>query len=328
MGELGVYASFVKDVFYATAMLIVYKLVKYPVWYLFFGHIGTWLAFIMYYGSSGSGFWGPTAATVVTLFVVALDCFILINTVCYLKRDLCCVHGYSTAPFSLGEQVCVPQGSAPWYTLPTLAWLGVSTVGMGIVNGVMRVGGIFGTRQSVSLEMGLSAAYILLKVYILLWTDISFTFFFWSQSILTMAGHVTGIFLSFWLRFVGVLLFMGPIVIDMLVLVGLTPAISSVGGVRSASGGLFKETSGAIPAGLHSLWLALHFLLIGLSGLCILGTLTRNPSLATPYRIPVAKTEGDTEGGDEGESDAAQFSGYRAGAGSFGAPRHRLKTVL
>ena len=82
------------------------------------------------------------------------------------------------------------------------------------------------TRKASSIETALAALYCGLKIYMLNWAGVSYTAFFWTQSIFTMVADVVAIVFSFRLRLVSTLVFAGVILVDLLVVLGATRAIS------------------------------------------------------------------------------------------------------
>jgi hypothetical protein len=339
MSELGVYAAFLKDTMYATFMVLLYVLIRSPVWWLFLLHGLTWVAFIFYYISDNSLFWPGTAAIVITLLTAATDVFVLLNTLCYLPESTCCLPGKVDAPFTLGEPVC---GAGDRYDTPILTWLSVTTVGMGIFNAVWRTIGIYNTCDAASVEVGMIALYIVTKTYIMGWRGVDFSVFFWLQSCLCICQHVAGVVLAFkyGLRFVANLLFLAAILLDSLVISGVIPTIGasssdtgklSVGGGvvagstpatftlgftsfgASATGAVFSTGAGALPGQIRAVWYFLHSLMLLLSSLVIFGFLTRAPRTPGPFFDANKRVLDERFGEDGAEFGAPPSSQTHAG---------------
>ena len=327
-GELGVYASFVKDSLYAVTAVFLFWIAKWPVQWVFYLHALTWLAFALYYVSNDLSFWAPTGAAILTLGVSSFDAYALLNVVCYLPHTSCCIGNHTTAPFTLGEPVCGPNDR---YDPPTLTWLAISAIGIGVLTGASRVVGLSATRKGMSVEMALGALYIGLKMYLLLWRGVTYTPFFIVLSALTMAWQVAGNLAGFKYRFAAVLLLLATVLIDLLALLGATRTITTfeagtaTGGNRrlhswKASDPAWKASDGQpVPAAVRRTWVALHILFLVLAILQILGWLTRSKDLPTPYGG--AKQQDDA---DEAQSEpagefkvvvtgAAKYAGYNGG---------------
>ena len=103
-GELGVYASFLKDSLYATCVAFLFWIAKWDVQWVFFCHALTWAAFPLFYSSDDTGFWAPTGAAIITLVVASLDAFALLNVMCYLPHVDCCIGDDAASPFTLGTR--------------------------------------------------------------------------------------------------------------------------------------------------------------------------------------------------------------------------------
>lgn len=298
-GELGVYASFLKDAIYSAGILFLFWVVRWPVYWVFFAHGATWAAFMLYYMSSTDGFWGPTSAAVVTLGVSSLDAFALVNAICYLPGTSCCLPGESASPLTLGQPVCGPSSR---YDPPTLVWLAIGTVGLGIFTGVARVVGIVNTREAASLEVVLTALYVGIKLYFLLWWNIVYASAFYAQTALTMALHVAAVLVGFKanLRFVAVLLYLAVLTVDTLVVLGATRSITAFGslespqvqqGRRQLRNVWAAPSGGTVPQVVRSMWVVLHVVLMSLTFFNIWGALTRSSELAGPFGAPKQKID-------------------------------------
>ena len=171
-GELGVYASFLKDALYAVSAVFLFWIAKWPLQWVYYFHALTWAAFAMYTFSNDLSFWAPTGAAVVSVAVGALDAFALVNLVCYLPGancssssppplsvhlgrtgEVCCIGSSAYAPFTLGATVCGPNDR---YDPATLVWLAIVAVGIGVLTNVSRTVGIYNTRQGARRTATLS----------------------------------------------------------------------------------------------------------------------------------------------------------------------------
>jgi hypothetical protein len=221
--EIFVASSVLKDLIYSIVSLIVFWILKWPIWWLYFFHAVTWASALSYFVSSDHDFWFSTLACTIGIGVVGLDVFILLNIVCYFNSVHCCVDGMSTSPFTLTFKVC---GSNDRYQSDLVLYAAISTVALAISVGISRVTNMNATRKASSIEVALTALYVGLKIYMLRWSGVSFTAFFWLQSIFTMAADVVAIIISFKLRLVSTLIFAAVILVDLLVVLGATRAIS------------------------------------------------------------------------------------------------------
>jgi hypothetical protein len=324
-GELGVYASFLKDSLYAVTAVFLFWVAKWPVQWVFYFHALTWLAFSLYYVSNDLSFWAPTCAAIITLGVSSFDAFALLNVICYLPHTTCCIGDHSTSPFTIGEPVCGPNDR---YDPPTLTWLAISAIGMGVLTGVSRVVGLSITRKGMSVEMAIGALYIGLKLYLLLWRGVTYTPVFIFLSVLTMAWQVSGNLAGFKYRFVAVLLLLGIVLIDLLALLGATRTITFFqagtpsGGNRrlhswKPSDPAWRSSDGqAVPVAVRRTWVGLHILFLVLAILQILGWLTRSKDLPTPFGAPKQQDDADEAQSSEfkvAATGASKYAGYNGG---------------
>lgn len=340
MSELGVYASFLKDTLYATVMVVLYLLARWPVYWVFLLHALTWVAFMLYYvADDKNSFWTPTVAICITLVTGGADFFALLNTMCYLPGAQCCLGAEAAAPFTLGEPVCGAHHGR--YDTPPLTWLALACVTLGVFNAAWRVVGIYNTCAAASVEVGMAGLYVTIKVYVAVWRGLHFSPFFWAQTAFCVCIHAAAVVLGFkyGLKFVSSLLLLAAVAADVLVLSGVLPTV-------------------ALPPGhVSSLWYFLHALAAALSALEILGFTTRSATLPGPFFASNVRAKeeertgragggdggdglfsvgdgddidaGDTEGdsGEEGEGGGAPrgakvgalYSGFRQRAGAFGA---------
>jgi hypothetical protein len=315
MGDLGVYAGFIKDTVYATMTAFLLNVVHFPTYPVFFAHAATWLALFFFYISNADSFWAPTGAIGITLYLVALDLYVMFNTVCYLPGVACCLPGDVAAPFALSMVTC---GTTNRVDSPLLTWLVLGSVGMGVFTGVVRVIGIYGTREGVSLEFGLAALYIFVKSYVLSWEGITFSIQFWVLGALTVALQASAIWVSFLkgLRYVAVLLLLAVVAVDVVFVTGLTPAVSAFKagtsrpwnaqlnhGGRRLSAWSAGEGDKPPPA-VKGVWLFLHAGMLTITVFEILGVLTRSPDLPGPYDrlLPGRHKKNDDEGGGRGDA--------------------------
>lgn len=346
MSELGVYAAFLKDTLYATCMVLLYVLIRSPVYWLFLLHGLSWVAFVFYYYAEDDVFWSGTVAIVISLSTGAVDFFILLNTLCYLPESTCCLPGTDAAPFTLGAPVC---GAGDRYDTPILTWLSVATIGLGIFNAVWRTIGIYNTCGASSIEVGMAALYVATKSYIMGWRGIPFSIFFWLQSCVCISLQCAAVVLGFkyGLRFVANLLLLVALLMDSLVVSGILPTIGTVGAHGSLTGaisgnpfthgslkfgGSFGVNAGgannALPGQITAVWYFLHSLMLLLTLLEILGFLTRDPELPGPFveanKAALGKDDDDDddEDGFPEDSKGAKFGANRAAA-DYGGFRQR-----
>jgi hypothetical protein len=291
-GELGVYASFLKDSLYATCVAFLFWITKWDVQWVFFCHALTWAAFPLFYSSDDTSFWAPTGAAIITLVVASLDAFALLNVMCYLPHVDCCIGDDAASPFTLGAPVCGPNER---YDPLTLAWLAIATLGLGVLSAASRVVGLSNTRKGTSVEASLAVLYVLLKVYLLCWHGITYTAFFFAFSALTMLLQLGGAIGGFAYRFAAVLTLLACILVDLLAVLGITRAITA-----------FE----AVPSAVRAVWVALHILLLTLSGFQILGWLTRPNNLPGPWSSASRAAGGASAGGggDDDDDDAGAFA--------------------
>jgi hypothetical protein len=318
-GELAVYVSFLKDSLYAASVVFLLWLSHWPTYPYFFAHIASWVAFFCYYTSTNDSFWAPTAAMALTLAIAAVDGLALLNTVCYLPSVGCCLtHRDKESPFTLGQQVC---GANDRYDPPTLTWLAISVVGMGIFTAVARVVGIYGTRAGGSLEMALTLLYVLLKAYLLAWSGIVYTAIFWTLTVITMCLHISGVLVSFKLPFVAVLLFLASAVVDAIVMLGATKAVS----FYKTTGSTLAIAQTAVPAAVRIVWSTLHAVFLAVTVFEMYGVLTRDiKNLPGPYRRQDASKKDEAAEEDDTppeEADAAADEAGEEKQATTGAPR-------
>lgn len=221
--EIQVYASIIKDLLYSLALLGLFWILHFPTYWLWFLHAATWVAALCYYISNDKDFWFSTAAVCLTVGVAAVDSFILINTVCYLNGANCCLDGQKVSPFTISFQVC---GKNNRYDNAVLLWIAIATIALGIVTSIARAMNMYNSRKASSIETMLFGLYCGTKIYMLRWYGISYTTFFWFQSILTMAANLVALLISFKFRLVSTLIFAAIILVDMLVVLGATHSIN------------------------------------------------------------------------------------------------------
>ena len=304
-GELAVYVSFLKDSLYAVSVVFLLWLTRWPTYTYLLSHGATWVAFFLYTASTNDYFWAPTAAMALTLGVAAVDGLVVLNTMCYLPGVRCCLTSRDeSAPFTLGAQVC---GANERYDPASLTWLALAVVGMGVVTAVARVVGIYGTRAGCSLEMALTFLYVLLKCYVLAWVHVVYNAIFWTLTMLTIGLHISGVFVSFKIPFVAALLFLAAALVDTVVVLGATQAVS----FYKTTGSVLAISSTAVPPPVRIVWAALHALFIALSAFEIYGVLSRDvKNLPGPYRKQDAAKKGEEEAADDA---AGAFSVVQAG---------------
>lgn len=221
--EIQVYASIIKDLLYSLALLGLFWILHFPTYWLWFLHAATWVAALCYYISNDRDFWFSTAAVCLTVSVAAVDFFILINTVCYLNGVQCCLNGQKVSPFTISFQVC---GANNRYDNAVLLWIAIATIALGILTSIARAMNMYNSRKASSIETMLFGLYCGAKIYMLRWYGISYTTFFWFQSILTMAANLVALLISFKFRLVSTLIFAAIILVDMLVVLGATHSIN------------------------------------------------------------------------------------------------------
>jgi len=224
--EISVASSLLKDLVYSLVMLLIFWVIHYPTWWLWFFHAGTWVAGLAYFISSDRDYYFSTIALAISLGVVGLDVFVLINTVCYFNGVKCCLNGEKYSPFTLTFDVC---GANNRYDNIIVQWAAVSTLALGILVGIARTINMNNSRKSASIETALLGLYVGLKVYLLKWSGVSYTAYFWTQSILTMVVDGVAMIFSFKFRLVSTLLFAAVILVDMLVVLGATHSIGFFG---------------------------------------------------------------------------------------------------
>jgi hypothetical protein len=301
--ELGVYGSFLKDGVYATAMLFLFWVIRFPTYWIFLLHAVTWPAVFLYYSSDASSFWLPAIAITLTLFVGCVDAFLVAVTACYIPGNACCLPGRTAAPFTLGVQVCGPNDR---YDPETLVWFVVSTVALGVLTSVTRAAGMWVTRDGTSLELPLSVLYVALKAYVLGWSHVTYSTLFWVQSMATMVAHVVATATP--LRFVSFLIFLVVLGADLLVVLGATRAVSyfdgepAAGGRRRLQSSWLTPAGGPVPKAVRVVWLVVHGVLISISFFNATSALTR------PLRRKI-KAEDDMRTEADSPVAAARYAG-------------------
>lgn len=221
--EESVYTFLFSDVGYSLAMFGLFFILKFPTYWLWYLHGTTWLTLFLFMASQANDFWIPTLALVLSLGVIAIDVFILANTLCYVPTLKCCTAGSDLSPFTLGFQVC---GANTRIDESVLDWLAVSAVCFGLLAAVIRTWNMHVSRRSSSLEGAFAIAYVGVKVYVLMWSGVSYTIYFYVQSGITMGANLVAFVMSFKLRLVSTLLFAAVILVDLLVVLGATHTIA------------------------------------------------------------------------------------------------------
>lgn len=221
--EEGVYTFLLSDVGYSLAMFGLFFILKFPTYWLWYLHGATWLTLFLFMASQSTDFWIPTLALVLSLSGVAVDVFILANTLCYVPSLQCCTSGSTMSPFTLGFQVC---GASTRIDETVLDWMAVGAVCFGLLSAIIRTWNMHVSRKASSLEGAFAVAYVGIKIYILMWTGVSYTIYFYVQSGITMGANLVAYVMSFKLRLVSTLLFAGVMLVDLLVVLGATKTIS------------------------------------------------------------------------------------------------------
>jgi hypothetical protein len=219
--EIGVYAAVIKDVIFGVICLVLFYIVRYPQWIYFAGHSFTWLLFFLYFASDGQSLWLSTLALSISVAIVLLDIWICLTLTCFLG-DYCCIGDAEDAPFSFAMQVC---GKNNRYETDSFVYIAVTTVGIAIVNGISRTSSMYNTRSSASMYLVGAVAYIMLKVYLLVWRNVQYSSFFITITVLSMAAMFSGVSVSLRYRFVATCLFLFVMLIDMSIVLGATNAV-------------------------------------------------------------------------------------------------------
>jgi hypothetical protein len=221
--EIGVYASFVKDLIFGLSSLVLFWVVRYPQWLYFSGHSLTWIVFFLYYSSDPSvdNIWSPTFALLISVAVCLLDAWICLTLVCFLG-DYCCIGTADDAPFSFEMQVC---GKNERYQTDSFVYIALTTVGLGILTGLSRISSIYDTRKGASMFMVAACTYILLKLYVLVWRSVEYSPFFITMAVFTMGAVFAGACVAIKYRFVATCLFFSVMIIDLSVVLGATDAV-------------------------------------------------------------------------------------------------------
>lgn len=234
-GEIATYASLVKDVFYGISGIIFFWIVRYPQYLAFAGHAATWVVIFLYYISDNDQFWFPTAAIVLSLLICALDAWIFLTVTCFFG-SFCCVGNDEVAPFSFGVKVCGPNDR---YETDSLIYIALTTVGFGCLTGISRTMSIYNTRKSSSGDLAAALFYSALKVFVFVWSNVSYSSFFWVQSFVTMAAGIVAFIVSLNFKLVASIIFLGIAGLDLSVVFGATNAVqflekSSLGSLATA----------------------------------------------------------------------------------------------
>ncbi len=213
--ELEVYASFIKDAVYSSALLLVLWILRYPTWSLFTIHIVTWVAALCFYLSVRPSWWLSTLALLLSLPSVLGDAFVLVNSVCYLRAETCCTVGSTTTPFSLSYKVC---GDGTRYDTESLVFIVAFTVAIGVLTGLYRLVSISYARPTASIHVTLTVLYIVLKIYVLSWSNVSYAWYFYIENILSLAGVVGAAVINLRFRLPAVLIHVGVLVLDLIMM--------------------------------------------------------------------------------------------------------------
>jgi len=213
--ELEVYASFIKDAVYSTALLLVLWILRYPTWSLFAIHIVTWGAALCFYLSVRPNWWLSTLALLLSLPSVLGDAFVLVNSLCYLRADTCCTVGATTTPFSLSYKVC---GDETRYDTESLVFIVIFTVSIGVLTGLYRLVSISFARPAASVHVTLTVLYVVLKIYVLSWSNVSYAWYFYIENILSLAGDVAAAVINLRFRLPAVLIYVGVLVLDLIMM--------------------------------------------------------------------------------------------------------------
>ena len=213
MSEVAIYASFLKDVIYSCTMLFVFFVVAYPQYIVFTAHVLSWLAVFLYFVSNENQFLIPTFGIFIAMAVVAVDAWIALTTTCFLFSKVCCLRGEKTAPFSYGYQVCQVENL---FLSDPLVYTAVATISLGILNGMSLVNLYSANRASSSIETACALMYGGLRIWLLTWHSLSYSALFYFQTILNVSINVTAVLLSYYFKFVGALLLIGALGLDLL----------------------------------------------------------------------------------------------------------------
>jgi len=287
-GELGVYASLLKDVVYSVGALLLFWVLKFPTYPLFGAHLLTWAAGLLYALSDGASAWLPAAAITLTLAVAATDAFVVAVTVCYIPGNACCLAGQASAPFTLGQKVCGPNDR---YGQKTLVWLAAFVVALGSLTSVARGVGMWSTRAAANLELPLALLYVGLRAYVLGWSHVRYATLFWVQSMVSMTALVAASITP--LPYVSLLLDLVVLTADLLVTLGVTQTVTyfqgEPGAARRRLASWTAPGGGPVPSAVKAVWLSVHVVLIAISFFSATLALTR------PARRRPAPRRGDDE---------------------------------
>jgi hypothetical protein len=211
----------IKDIIFGVVCLVLFFIVRYPQWIYFAGHSFTWLLFFLYFASDNNSMLLPTIALSISVGVVLLDVWICLTLTCFLG-DYCCIGDAQDAPFSFSMQVC---GENNRYETDSFVYIAVTTVGIAIVTGVSRTVSMYNTRTGASLYLTGATAYIMLKVYLLVWRNVQYSSFFIAITAISMATMFVGVTVSANFRFVATCLFLMVMLIDLSIVLGATNAV-------------------------------------------------------------------------------------------------------
>jgi hypothetical protein len=221
--ELRVYASFLKDILYSISALVIFWTIRYPTWYLFTSHGLIWLAAFFFYSGSNSTPVLSTLALITGAIPPLVDAFVILNTACYLPGTHCCVPGETTAPFSLGFKTC---GLNDRNETESLIWIALFTILVGILTNTVRIVNIAISRPTASVGALLAALYLALKVYVLNWAHLKYTWLFYTFTYCSIGVHFIAWLCSSSLNLVSVSLLASALLVDVLTALTGTPASS------------------------------------------------------------------------------------------------------
>ena len=211
--EIRFYGSILKDVVFSSLALFAFFVLRWPQYWLFAFHIAIWVVALCINYSDESAVIFPTIGFVTSGALALFDAVIGYSLSCFL--DTCCVNGKT--PYAWGIALCKTADSIA-YT--PLVWFAIAIITLASLSGAFRCSVIILLRRQTRADIAVACLYILVKIYLLTWPEISWPFLFWVQTIVTIALTGSAALFSYISKIVAYLLVAVVFMLDLILLLG------------------------------------------------------------------------------------------------------------